>query len=314
MKVIEAIELRKHFGERQAVDGLSFSVEEGDIFGFLGPNGAGKTTTIRMLTGLLVPTSGKACVGGLDVEENPRAVKCIVGVLPESQGYYGWMTGEEYLEYFGSLYGFPHSRSRAKELLQAVGLAERARTPISSYSRGMRQRLGIARALIHSPRVLFLDEPSLGLDPRGQREINAFIKTLNREEGITVFLSSHLLSEVEGLCTRFAIVREGHLVVEGDRLELESRLGKSQRLRLEVSDLPRALDLAHRVHGMEEVRKEESNSLIVSPKGEGSPATLIRVLVEEGVDVYGVQRLAPTLEEIFFGLTEEEQKVWGAPG
>lgn len=313
MKVVEAVELRKSFGERRAVDGLSFSIEDGEIFGFLGPNGAGKTTTIRMLTGLLTPTSGKACVGGLDVEENPRAVKRIVGVLPESQGYYSWMTGEEYLEYFESLYGFSNPRSRAKELLAVVGLTERARTSISGYSRGMRQRLGIARALVHSPRVLFLDEPSLGLDPKGQREINTLIKTLNEEEGTTVFLSSHLLSEVEGLCTRFAILREGRLVAEGDRSELETRLGNSQRLRLEVSDLSRALGLAHRVRGMEEVYKER-NSLVVSPKGEDSPAALIRVLVEEGIDVYGVRRLTPSLEEIFFGLTEEEKKVRGAPG
>jgi ABC-2 type transport system ATP-binding protein len=307
MKMIEAIGLRKNFGERRAVDGLSFSVEEGEIFGFLGPNGAGKTTTIRILTGLLKPTSGKAYVGGLEVEEYPQVVKRIVGVLPESQGYYGWMTGEEYLEYFEGLYDFPNPRSRAKVLLTVVGLAERARTPISSYSRGMRQRLGIARALIHSPKVLFLDEPSLGLDPKGQREINALIKTLNEEEGITVFLSSHLLSEVESLCTRFAIVREGRLVAEGDRSELEARLGRTQRLRLEVSDPLRALDLVHRVGGIEEAHKE-GDSLIVSPEREGSPAALIRVLVEEGIDIYGVQRLTPSLEEIFFGLTEQERK------
>jgi ABC-2 type transport system ATP-binding protein len=307
MKIIEAVELRKNFGERQAVDSLSFSIEEGDVFGFLGPNGAGKTTTIRMLTGILRPTGGKACVGGLDVEENPHDVKHIIGVLPESQGYYGWMTGCEYLEYFERLYSLPKARSKAKALLKAVGLAERAHTPISSYSRGMRQRLGIARALVHSPKILFLDEPSLGLDPMGQREINALIKTLNKEEGITIFLSSHLLSEVEGLCTRFAIVREGRLVAEGNRSELETRLGKSRKLRLEVSDLPRALEVARCVHGVKEVHKQES-SLIVSPEREDSTATLIRLLVEEGMDVYGVQWMAPSLEEIFFGLTGDARE------
>jgi ABC-2 type transport system ATP-binding protein len=313
VKAIEAVGLSKSFGERRAVDGLSFSVEEGGIFGFLGPNGAGKTTTIRMLSGLLISTGGRAYVGGLDVQENPRAIKRLVGVLPESQGYYGWMTGEEYLEYFGGLYGLPNPRFGAKELLAAVGLADRARTPISGYSRGMRQRLGIARALVHSPRALFLDEPSLGLDPKGQREINTLIKTLNGEKGITVFLSSHLLSEVEGLCTRFAILREGRLVAQGDRSELEARLGKDQRLRLEVSDPARALDLARRVRGVEGVH-EEGNSLVVSPNREDAQAALIKALVEEGVDVYGVRRLTPSLEEIFFGLTEEGEKVRGAPG
>ena len=307
MKMIETVSLTKEYGERRAVDELSLRVEEGEIFGFLGPNGAGKTTTIRMLTGLLSPTGGKATVAGVDAASRPQAVKRIVGVLPESQGYYGWMTGREYLEYFGSLYKISQARSRAEELLAAVGLMARARTPVGSYSRGMRQRLGIARAMVHSPRVLFLDEPSLGLDPRGQREINELIKTLNKEEGVTIFLSSHLLSEVEGLCSRFAILRDGRLVAEGDRFELEGRLGKSRRLRLEVSDPLRALDLASHVHGIGEARRE-GNALIVNPEGEDSTPTLIRVLVEGGVNLYGVQRLAPSLEEIFFGLTEKEHE------
>ncbi|MFL6032801.1 MAG: ABC transporter ATP-binding protein [Rubrobacteraceae bacterium] len=215
MRIIEATALSKEYGSRRALDRLSLGVKEGEIFGFLGPNGAGKTTTIRILSGLLAPTDGRASVAGIDVTRHPQAIKRIVGVVPETQGYYGWMTGEEYLEYFVGLYGYPNPRWRARVLLGAVGLGERARTPVSNYSRGMRQRLGIARALVHSPQVLFLDEPSLGLDPRGQREINALIKRLNREEGITVFLSSHLLSEIEGLCTRYAIVREGRLVAEG---------------------------------------------------------------------------------------------------
>ncbi|MCA1738153.1 MAG: ABC transporter ATP-binding protein [Actinobacteria bacterium] len=304
--MIETVGLTKEYGGRRAVNELSLLVEEGEIFGFLGPNGAGKTTTIRMLTGLLSPTGGKAMVAEMDAARRPQAVKRMVGVLPESQGYYGWMTGQEYLEYFGSLYGISRAHSRAKELLAAVGLAERVRTPVGSYSRGMRQRLGIARAMVHSPRVLFLDEPFLGLDPRGQREIIELIKSLNREEGVTIFLSSHLLSEVEGLCSRFAILREGRLVAGGDRSELEERLGRSRRLRLEVSDPPRALDLVREVSGIGEAHGE-NNALIVSPEGEGFSAPLIRVLVEDGVDVYSVQRLAPSLEEIFFGFTEYEE-------
>ncbi len=303
MKMIEATKLGKDYGERRALDGLSLGVQEGDIFGFLGPNGAGKTTTIRILTGLLSPSDGRAYVAGMDVARNPEAVKRAVGVLPESQGYYGWMTGREYLEYFGSLYGYFNLRSRAESLLEAVGLGGRGGTLIGGYSRGMRQRLGIARALIHSPKVLFLDEPSLGLDPKGQREINALIKRLNREEGITVFLSSHLLAEVEELCTRFAIVREGRLVAEGDQEQLEGRLGKSRRLKLEVSDPERALDFARLVDGIKDAGLE-GDILIVNPETEEAPAVLLRFLVSEGVKVYAMQRTAPSLEEIFFGLTE----------
>src|SRR3954447_24607002 len=145
MRIIEATNLSKEYGSCRALDGLSLSVEEGDIFGFLGPNGAGKTTTIRILSGLLAPTGGRARVAGMDVLEYPRAVKRMVGVLPESQGYYPWMTGEEHLAYFGKLHGIADSRARACALLEAVGLAERRRTPVGGYSRGMRQRLGIAR-------------------------------------------------------------------------------------------------------------------------------------------------------------------------
>ena len=305
MRIIETTALSKEYGSRRALDGLSLSVEEGDIFGFLGPNGAGKTTTIRILSGLLAPTDGRALLAGIDVTRHPQAIKRIVGVLPESQGYYDWMSGEEYLEYFESLHGYPSPRSRARVLLNAVGLGERARTPVSNYSRGMRQRLGIARALVHSPKVLFLDEPSLGLDPRGQREINALIKRLNREEGITVFLCSHLLSEIEGLCTRYAIVREGRLVAEGDRAELGARLGQSRRLRLEVSEPKRAIDLARVLKGVREAHLE-GDAVVMDTEEEAPMAALIRILVSDGIEVYGARRTAPSLEEIFFGLTEAE--------
>jgi ABC-2 type transport system ATP-binding protein len=308
MKAIEASELTKSYGGRLALDGLSLSVEEGDIFGFLGPNGAGKTTMIRILTGLLAPTGGRARVAGTDILENPQAIKCLVGALPESQGYYGWMTGEEYLVYFGKLYAIIDPRARAQFLLEAVGLAERGRTPIDEYSRGMRQRLGIARAMVHSPRVLFLDEPSLGLDPRGQREINELIRHLNREDGLTVFLSSHLLSEIEGLYTRFAIVREGRLVAEGDRAELEGRLGQGRRLRLEVSDPERALDFAGAVGGIRDTHRD-NDAVVVDLEPDDAAATLLKVLVSDEIAVYSMQRLSPSLEEIFFGLTENRESI-----
>lgn len=308
MKAVVASGLTKSYGKRLALDDLSLGVEEGDIFGFLGPNGAGKTTTIRVLAGLLAPTEGTARVAGVDVAKNVRAIKRAVGVLPESLGYYDWMTGEEYLIYFGKLYAVSDPRARARSLLEAVGLAKRGRTPVSGYSRGMRQRLGIARAMVHSPRILFLDEPSLGLDPRGQREINDLIQRLNRENGLTVFLSSHLLSEIEGLCTRFAIVREGRLVAEGDRAQLEARLGKSRRMRLEVSDPERALDVAGAMSRIRHARPE-GEGIVIDPETDDAAATLLKVLVSDEVEVYSMQRLDRSLEEIFFGLTEQREEV-----
>lgn len=306
MNTIEASSLTKSYGERTAISGLSLSVEEGDIFGFLGPNGAGKTTTIRIFTGLLEADSGEARVAGIDVAKYPGAVKRAVGVLPESQGYYGWMTGKEYLSYFAELYGVPNAGRRAKELLKDVGLGDRGNSMIGGYSRGMRQRLGIARAMVHHPKVLFLDEPSLGLDPRGQREINGLIRRLSREEGVTVFLCSHLLSEIEDLCTRYAIVSEGSLIAEGDQSELEARLGKKQRLKLEVSDPERSLDLARCINGIESARLQ-GTLLLAEPKTGEVAATLLRLLVGEDIRVYSMQRFTPSLEEIFLGLTEDHK-------
>lgn len=303
MKTIEASGLTKSYGGRSALSGLSLGVEEGDVFGFLGPNGAGKTTTIRILTGLLGPDSGEARVAGMDVAAHPRAVKRAVGVLPESQGYYGWMTGEEYLAYFADLYGVPNANGRAGEMLDKVGLGERGNSLVGGYSRGMRQRLGIARAMVHHPKVLFLDEPSLGLDPKGQREINDLIRHLAREEGVTVFLSSHLLSEIEDLCTRFAIVREGRLIAEGDREELEARLGGGRRLKLETSEPERSLDFARCVTDLEGARLEDG-VLVVEPRTDEAAATLLKLLVGEKVEVYSMQRYAPSLEEIFLRLTD----------
>lgn len=305
MKTIEASGLIKSYGGRSALSSLSLGVEDGDVFGFLGPNGAGKTTTIRILTGLLGPDSGEARVAGMDVAAHPRAVKRAVGVLPESQGYYGWMTGEEYLAYFADLYGVPNANGRAREILDKVCLGERGNSLVGGYSRGMRQRLGIARAIVHHPKVLFLDEPSLGLDPKGQREINDLIRHLAREEGVTVFLSSHLLSEIEDLCTRFAIIREGRLTAEGDREELEARLGGGRRIRLEVSEPGRSLDFAHRVTDLEGVRLE-AGVLIVEPRTDEAAATLLRLLVGEKVEVYSMQRYAPSLEDIFLRLTDSD--------
>lgn len=200
-----------------AVEQLEIHVQKGDIYGFLGPNGAGKTTTIRMITGLVEPSFGKVWVDGMDAIQHTVEVRRIVGVLPESHGFYGWMSGEEYLSFFADMYEIPKEQSRRKvaDLLEKVGLSDKRKVPVRQYSRGMKQRLGIAKTIIHDPKLIVLDEPTLGLDPQGQRDITQLIRTLNTEMNVTVFITSHLLKEIDELCNRIAIVKHGKLIDEG---------------------------------------------------------------------------------------------------
>ncbi len=220
--IITATGLSKAYDRRRVVDALTLRVREGEFFGFLGPNGAGKTTTIRMLTGILQPTEGSIVIDGHRLPKERREAVRVLGAVPESRGFYEWMTAEEYLTFFARLHGV--ERARIGELLDITGLAERKRSLISTFSFGMRQRLGIARALLHRPRVLFLDEPTIGLDPQGQEDVQRLLRTLNRE-GVTIFLSSHLLNEVSALCTRIGIIDKGRLVAEGTLAELRKKSG-----------------------------------------------------------------------------------------
>jgi len=200
----------------KAVNHLDLHIGKGDIYGFLGPNGAGKTTTIRMLTGLLEPTEGRIYFNGQDFSKNRQEVKRKIGVLPESHGYYEWMTGKQYLFFFAGLYGMNKELKtlRTNEVLEWVDLSEKAGVRIHQYSRGMRQRLGIARTLLHAPEIIFLDEPTLGLDPQGQKDIERILVQLNEEKSVTIFITSHLLHDIEKICNRVAIVQKGNLLIE----------------------------------------------------------------------------------------------------
>ena len=213
---VEAVELTKHFGAYTAVEGVSFSASRGEIIGLLGPNGAGKTTTIRLLTTVLEPSSGGYSIAGHPSKSATEIRRCI-GVLPESSGYPSQQTGEEYLRFYARLYGKSRSQARSlsAELLAGVGLEKRRRSRISTYSRGMRQRLGIARALVNDPVVVFLDEPTLGLDPAGQAQVLDIIRTVANARGATVVLSTHLLAEVEQVCSKVVILNQGRVVGAG---------------------------------------------------------------------------------------------------
>jgi ABC-2 type transport system ATP-binding protein len=223
--VIQTSGLTKRYGSQRAVDDLTLTVREGEVFGFLGPNGAGKTTTILMLLGLCEPTAGSARVCGLDPTRESVRVKRMVGYLPENVGFYEDMTGAQNLQYVARLNAIPDRNSRPKiaELLERVGLAGDAGKRVGAYSRGMRQRLGIAEVLLKDPRLVILDEPTLGLDPDGTLRMLDMIRGLSRERGLTVFFSSHLLDQVERISDRVGIMLRGRLVAAGAVEELATQ-------------------------------------------------------------------------------------------
>ncbi len=218
--IISAKNLTKSFGTVKAVDSLNLEIAQGEFFGFLGPNGAGKTTTIRMLTGIIEADNGEIAIAGSHTDR--ISIANLVGVVPESRGFYDWMTAEEYLLFFAQLYNISSLQKKIDELLEKVNLLKRKNNAIGTFSRGMKQRLGLARALINNPRILFLDEPTLGLDPQGQEEIQKLLQQLNKQ-GVTIFLSSHLLNEVSELCSRIGIINHGRLVAQGTIAELQAK-------------------------------------------------------------------------------------------
>ena len=240
---VEAVRLTKRYGGRSAVEDVSFTAAQGEIVGLLGPNGAGKTTTIRLLTTVLSPTSGEFSIAGYP-STAAGEIRRSVGVLPESSGYPAHQTGGEYLRFFARLYGLDRSAARAiaAELLSAVGLEDRADSPIASYSRGMRQRLGIARALINDPVVVFLDEPTLGLDPAGQAQVLEIIRGIAKRRAATVVLSTHLLPEVEEVCSKVVILNHGRVVASGSVGEVISTalIKQSAQLRVPLELVERA--------------------------------------------------------------------------
>lgn len=237
--VIETHELTKLYGKHKAVDGLTFEVEQGEVFGFLGPNGAGKTTTILMLLGLTEPTSGFCNVLGFDPLRQPLKVKERVGCMPENVGFYHDMTARENLQYVARLNSLPDSQAQARidKALQKVKLANEADKLVGTYSRGMRQRLGVAEVLIKEPKLVILDEPTLGLDPEGINSMLQLIKSLSRDENISVFLCSHLLHQAQQVCDRVGILNEGRLVAKGTIEELAGEGIQAEGKKLSLEDI-----------------------------------------------------------------------------
>jgi len=313
--VIIAENLTRHFGEVVAVDGLSLEVHPGEVFGFLGHNGAGKTTTVRLLNGILAPTQGRARVLGLEPVGEGPALRRRTGILTETPSLDERLSGRENLSIYADLYGVPQAEvlSRVAYLLEAFELAGRADEKVGHYSKGMKQRLALARALLHQPELLFLDEPTGGLDPVAARRVHELITRLSHEERRTVFLCTHNLDEAQKLCDRVAVLEHGRLVALGTPAELARQVGRSQRLELEVAPegVPATLEvLQTHLSGAEAV--QENGTITLTGIGREAIPGLVASLVAAGVRVYRVAPQEPSLEDVYFAL-HGEAAVQGEP-
>ncbi|MDQ6750699.1 MAG: ABC transporter ATP-binding protein [Actinomycetota bacterium] len=299
---VEARGLVKRYGDIVAVDHVDLTVKPGDVYGYLGPNGAGKTTSLRMLLGLIRPTEGAARLFGRDpLRAGARALEGVAGFV-EAPRFYPYMSGRRNLELCAAFDG-DGAKGRIDEALDAVDLASRGADKVGGYSHGMRQRLGIAGALLRRPRLLLLDEPATGLDPGGMRDMRALIRRLS-SEGITVLLSSHQLAEVEDMCNRVAIIRGGRIVYEGALDELKRTAGADHRLR--CTDNARAVKVCEAQPGLAGVRRQDEE-VRFSVASDDALAPLSIALVEAGVGIVALAPVGATLEELFFRLTEGDR-------
>ena len=307
---LEADGLRKTYGALVALDDLSFEAGAGEVIGLLGPNGAGKTTAIRVLTTILAPSAGTFAVAGVP-HTRPAEIRRRVGVLPESAGYPGGQTGAEFLRYHARLFG--HSRasaaSTAEALLERVGLAERGSTLVSTYSRGMRQRLGIARALVNDPEVVFFDEPTLGLDPAGQRQVLGLVAGIARDRGATVVLSTHFLDEVEDTCSRVLILNRGKVAAAGTVAEVTRTAAAPRRgrFRVPVEQVADALAALRGVPSLDDAQPLDGRpDWVVASVEDARLGDAVRALDAAGVPLLGFEREGARLSDAFLAMTGGE--------
>ncbi len=304
--MIQVEELTKDYGPRRAIDHISFHAEKGEILGFLGPNGAGKTTTMRILCGYMPPSMGKASIAGFDVIDQSLEVRKRVGYLPENVPLYSDMTVYSYLKFMADLRHLTDAEDRVDAVLDIVHMEERSESYISSLSKGMRQRVGLAQALLHDPEVLILDEPTIGLDPAQIREVRNLIRELGDEH--TVLLSTHILSEAQQICDRVMIINNGKIVAEDSPEQLQLRLAGAQNVSISIlGDEQKAEKIISSIDGVVNVNKSETGILeFETAPGEEVRPIVARSLIEQGIDILEMRSMGLSLEDIFLELTREQ--------
>lgn len=298
--------LTKDYGQRRAVSDLNFEIQKGEIVGFLGPNGAGKTTTMRILTGYMPPSSGTAELGGFDVIENPLEVRRLVGYMPETVPLYNDMTVFDYLMYMAKIRRVEDPEDRIDDVLEMVSMEDRSNGYIGKLSKGMRQRIGLAQAILHKPEVLILDEPTIGLDPGQIIEVRSLIRDIGKEH--TVLLSTHILSEAQQLCNRVMIINKGQLVAEDSTERLQTRLTGAQRVLLRIrGDISEAVPLVTSTPGVTSVITKDMETLeFETQPGEDARANVARSVIHAGLDLLELSNITMSLEDIFLQLTRDD--------
>ena len=305
--ILEAHNLVKHYGNFAAVQSISFHIDAGEIFGLLGPNGAGKSTTISMLSTLLAPTDGEAMIGGHSIIKNPMAVRQIIGVVPQEIALYDDLTARENLYFWGQMYGM-HGRllkQRMDEVLAQIGLTEQAVKPVKTFSGGMKRRLNIGVGLLHRPRLVFMDEPTVGIDPQSRRAILDMVQDLNRH-GMSVLYTTHYMEEAAELADRVGIIDHGKMIALGTQKELTQQVGQSDTLRLQVGDDQHAAALAdalRAVPGVQQASATGQQVVLIVPSAAEALVSVVSKANEVAVKIRAVDIQEPNLEAVFLHLT-----------
>lgn len=309
--LIEVRNLTKMFNKFVAVDAVSFDIKKGEIFGLLGPNGAGKSTTIRMLSTLCRPTKGTATIGGYDIVKDDAKVRSLIGIVSEKMIMYNRLTARENLWFFGSLFNIPRNvlEPRIDELLSLVQLSQWKNSQVGTFSTGMKQRMNVIRALLNLPQVLFLDEPTLGLDPQSTVEIREFIKKINRENETTILITTHMMGEADLLCDRIGIIDRGKIVALDTSANLKKMISGANTtiLKLEIASLTPDLIAAIRaLKCVETVSQENTTHLKIHAHGDDAFDTIIDAIRTRKVKIDSIENLQPSLEDVFLHITGHE--------
>jgi len=302
---IEVDHLQKHFGSLAAVEDISFVVEQGEVFSLLGPNGAGKSTTISMLSGLLQPTNGEASIMGHSIRSDPHAARAVLGVVPQDIALYPDLSARENLDFWGKMYGLRGSllKQRVNETLEIIGLADRQRDRVGTFSGGMKRRVNIAAALLHHPRVIIMDEPTVGIDPQSRRHILDSVKSFN-QSGMTVLYTTHYMEEAEELSHHIAIVDQGKVVAYGTHAELITLVGEQTRIDLTLNaEAQRVLDTWQKLEGISQVSALDGKVTVLADDSNRVLPHLFESASRAGVRITSVEIREPNLEAVFLKLT-----------